>query len=201
MKNILILILGVLLVFTFSCKRQTKEAKEVEKAVKGLEQFGKAVEETAKQFEETKGKIEAVDFRALKELLPDIKNWEKRNPRGERTAFGQFGISSAEAEYALGEGEIHLKITDTAGYSMLIAPFSIFIQSGYEEEDEQHYKKTTTIKGFPAIEEFYPSEKRGTITVIIKNRFIVEADGRNIEKVNTLHDFIHTVDLKKLESL
>ncbi len=201
MKKILVLILGVMLVFTISCKKQTKEAKEIEKAVKGIEELGKKMEQTAKEMEETKGKIEAVDFRVLKELLPEIKGWEKRNPRGEKAAFGKFGISNAEAEYALGEAEIRIKITDTAGYSMMIAPFSIFIQSGYEEEDEEHYKKTTTIKGFPAIEEFYPSQKRGTLTVIVKNRYIVEAEGSNIDKVNTLHDFLNTVDLKKLESL
>lgn len=203
MKKVLILLLGIMLIFTLSCKKQTKEAKEVEKAVKGMEEFGKAMEQTAKQMEEAtqKGKIEAVDFRVLKELLPDLRGWEKRNPRGERTAFGGFGISNAEAEYALGESEVRLKITDTAGYSMMIAPFSIFIQSGYEEEDETHYKKTTTIKGFPAIEEFYPSQKRGTLTVIVKNRFIVEAEGDNIEKVNILQDFLNSVDLKKLESL
>ncbi len=201
MKKILIFILGALLIFTFSCKRQTKEAKELEKAVKGIEEWGKAMEQTAKQMEKTKGKIEAIDFRILKELLPDIKGWEKRNPRGEKTAFGQFGISNAEAEYALGEAEITIKITDTAGYSMMIAPISMFIQSGYEEEDEEHYKKTTTVKGFSAIEEFYPSQKRGSLTVIVKNRFIVEAEGKNIEKANTLHDFVNTVDLKKLESL
>lgn len=198
MKKILIVLIGMMLIFTFSCKKQTKETKELEKAVKSMEQFGKALEETAK---ETKGKIEAVDFRALKELLPEIKGWEKKNPRGERTAFGQFGISNAEANYVLGEAKVNLKITDSAGYSMMIAPFSIFLQSGYEEEDEEHYKKTTSVKGFPAIEEFYPSEKRGSLTVIVKNRFIVEAEGNNIERVNTLHDFLSTVDLKKLESL
>jgi len=201
MKKILIVLVGVMLIFTFSCKKQTKEAKELEKAVKSMEQFGKAMEETAKEMQETKGKIEAVDFRALKELLPDFKGWEKRNPRGQKTAFGQFGISNAEADYALGDAEVSLKITDTAGYSMMIAPFSIFIQSGYEEEDEEHYKKSTTVKGFPAIEEFYPSQKRGSLTVIVKNRFIVSAEGNNIEKVNTLHDFLNSVDLKKLESL
>lgn len=203
MKKVLIFLLGTMLIFTLSCKRETREAKELEKGIKGMEEVGKAMEQTAKKMEEMRqeGKIVAVDFKILKELLPDLKGWEKRNPKGERTAFGGFGISSAEADYALGEAEIHLKITDTAGYSMMIAPFSIFIQSGYEEEDEEHYKKTLTVKGFPAIEEFYPSQKRGTLTVIVKNRFIVEAEGDNIEKAGILHDFLNTVDLKKLESI
>lgn len=201
MKKILIVLVGVMLIFTFSCKKQTKETKELEKVVKSVEQFGKSMEETAKELQETKGKIEAVDFRVLKELLPEIKGWTKRNTRGERTALGQFGISNAEADYVLGEAEVNLKITDSAGYSMIIAPLSIFIQSGYEEENEEHYKKTTSVKGFPAIEEFYLSQKRGSLTVIVKNRFIVEAEGDNIEKINTLHDFLNAVDLKKLESL
>ncbi len=201
MKRLFVVALSVLLVLTFSCKRAEKETQKAEKVTKSIEQFGKALEQTAKQMEESKGKVEAVDFRILKELLPEIKGWGKQNPRGEKVAFGQFATSLAEADYALGDAEVHLKITDPAGYYMFVAPFVTFIQSGYEEEDEYHYKKSGTFNGYPAIEEFYFQDKRGSLTVIVKNRFIVEAKGRNIEKINTLYDILNEVNLKKLESL
>ncbi|MGQ9618526.1 MAG: hypothetical protein ACUVUG_06140 [Candidatus Aminicenantia bacterium] len=200
MRKILLVLLAGLLIFTLSCQKTQKE-KEAEKAMKSLEQFGRALKETSNKIEETKGKIEAVDFRLLKKLLPDLKGWEKQNSSGERSAFGGFGISTAQAEYVLGESKIELKITDPAGYYMFIAPFITFIQSGFEEEDENHYKKSSSVKGYPAIEEFYPQEKRGSLTVIVKNRFLVEAEGENISKIDFLFDLLNNVDLKKLETL
>jgi len=141
-----------------------------------------------------------VDFELLKGLLPEMSGWTRTRPRGEQMNT-PFAISNAKAHYTMGESTMDIEITDSALNQMIFAPFAMFMASGYEERSDDGYKKAGTIAGSPGFESWEKDANRGEVTVIVANRFVVQAKGRRVASVDPVKKAIETIDLAKLATL
>ncbi len=141
-----------------------------------------------------------VDFELLKGLLPEMSGWTRTRPRGEQMTM-PFAISNAKAHYTMGASTMDIEITDSALNQMIFAPFAMFMASGYEERSDDGYKKAGTIAGSPGFESWEKDANRGEVTVIVANRFVVQATGRRVANINPVKKAVETIDLVKLATL
>jgi hypothetical protein len=144
--------------------------------------------------------VKPVDFELLKGLLPEMSGWTRTRPRGEQMNM-PFAISNAKAHYTMGASTMDIEITDSALNQMIFAPFAMFMASGYEERSDDGYKKAGTIAGSPGFESWEKDANRGEVTVIVANRFVVQAKGRRVASVDPVKKAIETIDLVKLATL
>jgi hypothetical protein len=158
-----------------SCKSEAEKAKESQDdALKQLEKSFEGLKE---------GNGEVVDFRILKEALPEkIVGMERITHNGNKTGFGGLKISTAEAEYQDGDKKMSINIIDTGGLGVALAGMAAWSQLEVDNESDDGYERTTMIDGKKAIEKYNRKSKEGEISVISANRFIVSVSGRNIEE-------------------
>jgi hypothetical protein len=150
-----------------------------------------------------KGAVEPVDFRALKELLPEsISGLKRGEESGEKAAAAGMKMSHAQARYGSGTGpRLRLKITDAGSMS----GFAGLASAGWammeiDRETDRGYEKTSTVDGRKMHEKWNSKDQRGEVDIIVGGRFIVEIRGAGIE-MKDLKQAINAIDLKKLEAL
>jgi len=204
MKKVLLIFLVLTLVFSFSCKKASKE--EVSQAGKAdLKAEEKVSEKTAeaagesKKGEETKKVAEAINFNVLTAWLPEVAGWTKEDTRGYQTSYGNFSVSIAETTYVKGETEIGAVLIDTAGRPEAMGGFKMMTEMKYSAQDDNHYVKTYELDGYPAAEEYNFKDKEGSLQVLIGNRFLVILRGHNIENTEVLKSFFKNFDAKKMK--
>jgi hypothetical protein len=148
-------------------------------------------------------KVEPVDFRELKALLPEtLANLKRSEASGEKTGAMGFKVSQSRARYK-GEGNtrLALKIVDTGG---LVGPMA-FAAAGLamveiDKETEDGYEKTSTLDGRKSFEKWNSRRKDAELKVLVSNRFIVELDGDDLA-MDDLKAAAKQIDFAKLESL
>ena len=160
----------------------------------GLQQMARGLQQMAQ------GSATAVPFEALVALIPEIPGWTRSEPRGENVSR-PIAYSRAEVRYTMGEGRLHLEITDTARSEILIAPVAMFMGPGYAERSTDGFKSATTVGGYPAAEDWNRRSRRGEVTVLVANRFLVKASGDDVAGVEVVRQAVERVDFGKLAAL
>ena len=160
----------------------------------GLQQMAQGFQQMAQ------GQGEPVDFEVLKAALPQVNGWEQSNPRGEQLSM-PMKFSKAEARYTRGNSRVELEITDSAMSQLLLAPMSMFMASGYSERSDEGFKRAAKIGAFPGIEDWNSQSKRGEVTAVVGNRFIVQATGHDVADLAAVRQVLDAVDLNKLAAL
>ena len=160
----------------------------------GLSQFAKGLGQMAQS------SAPAVDYEKLKGLIPEIAGWTRSAPRGEQVT-APFKMSKAEARYEKGGSSIKLEIADSSFNQLILAPLSMFMAMGFEEKSDDGYTKATKISGLPGFEKWQHAGKDGEVTVVVANRFIVNADGNNVENIDIVRKAVQAVDLSKLAGM
>jgi hypothetical protein len=141
-----------------------------------------------------------VDYELLNDLLPELNGYTKSRARGEQMTR-PFAISNAKAHYSAGERTMDIEITDSAMNQMVFAPFAMFMAAGYEERSDDGYKRSGTIAGSPGFESWEKKSNRGEVTVIVANRFVVQATGRRVEGIDPVKKAVEAIDLAKLATM
>jgi len=147
------------------------------------------------------GAVEPVDFRELKNLLPDgIGAMKRKSAEGEKG--GGFGIvvSHAEARYEGDGGSVHLKITDPGNLSGLAAMAAMWMNLELDKETDTGYEKTGTANGRRFHEKYDRGSKSGEYTVVVGNRFLVEVDAHGVD-MPAMKKAVDQVNLAKLEAM
>ncbi|GAB4299330.1 MAG: hypothetical protein Kow0098_25700 [Ignavibacteriaceae bacterium] len=148
--------------------------------------------------------VEPVDFRSLKELLPEeIEGLKRSNASGEKTAAFGINISKAEADYSSEDGSqsLDIAITDMGSMSGLtgLAAFGwAFAQ--VDRETDTGYERTTTYQGHKAFEKYNNQSGSGEFSVIVADRFIVEINGYGVT-MDQMKQAISSIDVGKLEAM
>jgi hypothetical protein len=199
MKRKYILLLAAFFMIS-GCDKKTDEQKEVVIQEEGMKDVKDTFEEAGKTSEDLK-KATPVSNEQLKTLLPEKIDGLQRK----RFSIGQLGMHVAEAEYGEEDKKISLSILDGAGEvgSGMIAMMQIGINTRGESEDENGYLRPITMDGNKGVEEQERSDNAVTnkITLIIKDRFMLTLEGKNIE-VDKLKSIIDSEDfIDKLEDL
>lgn len=170
------------------------QASASDQLAQGLSQFAKGLGQMGQS------SAPAVDYEQLKLLIPEIAGWTRSNVRGEQVTM-PFKISKAEARYQKGDGSIKLEIVDSSFNQLMLAPISMFMAMGFEEKSDDGYTKAAKISGLPGFEKWQHAGKDGEVTVLVANRFIVNADGNNVENIDVVRKVVQAVDLNKLAGM
>lgn len=185
-----------------AAKQLQEAAKAVEQGdtAKGLEDMGKALGALAGAATERGKPVQPVSFRDLQTVFPEIGGWEREKPTGQRMNM-PVPFSEAQVAYRKDDASVEVKIMDSGLNQILIAPFSAFLQAGYEQETESGYQKSLTVKGYPGWEEFQTDSNQGQVNALVGKRFVVTIEGSGIKDTKVLHEFVEKLDLKKLETM
>ena len=145
--------------------------------------------------------VEPVDFRKLKEMLPEtlagMKRVDATGQSGE--AMGIKG-SSATARYTDGAGaSLNVDISDMGSLSGLAGLASRFDPS-MEKETETGYERTSKVNGQIVHESYDRRAKSGEISIILAERFNVAVRGNGVEPA-TLQGAIKQIDMAGLVAL
>lgn len=147
-------------------------------------------------------KVEPVDFRALKELLPEsIAGLKRASREGSRTNVMGFASSKAEAAYEDGKGgRIALEITDVGTFTGVTALAFAWINIEIDKEGDSGYERTTNVDGRKAYERYDKATRTGALDVIVGGRFIVGAKATGVD-MKVFREAVAKLDLAKLEEL
>jgi hypothetical protein len=96
---------------------------------------------------------------------------------------------------------IDLEITDSSFNELVLSPFTIFLAAGFSERSSEGFIKSAPVSGHPGFEKWNNESRRADVTVVVGNRFIVQAIGRNVDSVDPVRALVKSVDLAKLASL
>jgi hypothetical protein len=147
-------------------------------------------------------KVEPVDFRTLKELLPDsIAGLKRTAAEGSRTSV--VGIASAKAEATYEDakgGRIRLEITDVGTLSGVTAMAFAWVNVEIDKEGTSGYERTTTVAGRKAYERYDTATRTGELDVIVAGRFIVGAKATGVD-MKVFKEAVAKLDLEKLDAL
>ena len=149
-------------------------------------------------------KVETVDFRKLKELLPEeLDGMNRTSASGEKT--NSFGIkdSQSEGKYKSEDGEQNIKITIIDLGSMKgLTGMALFAwtMAEIDKETEDGYEKTTEFKGYKAFEKYNTKNKNGDLEVIVGDRFMVKGEGWGVD-MDDIHNALSLIDFSSLESM
>ncbi len=231
MKRCLIILVSTVLVISVlnGCGKSPEE-KQMEKAERQMEEaseqmakagekmaegFGEGMEEMAKGMEEmakalgqmsdevVDSKVEPVDYKDLKSLLPgDLRGLNRTDASGEKTSALGMKISQATAEYENNDGgSIEIEITDMGNMNKLVRMTQLaWLATDIDQEGDSGYEKTTTIKGHRAFESWDKDQEYGQVTLFVAERFVVKVDGNNVD-MDDIKKAVDKIDLNKLAKM
>jgi hypothetical protein len=147
-------------------------------------------------------KVEPVDFRVLKELLPEaIADMKRVSSEGSRSNMVGIASSRAEAVYEDGKGgRIAYGITDVGTLTGVTAMALAWVNIEIDKEGDSGYERTTTVSGRKAYERYDKATRTGALDVIVAGRFIVGAKASGVE-MKVFKEAVAKLDLAKLDAL
>lgn len=171
----------------------------------GIVEMAKGFEAMAKGAKEMEAlsklpPVDPVSFREFEPLFPEFSGWEKSKPEGERMT-APIAISQSQLDYTKGDARINAKIVDSGNNRMFMAPFMMYLTSGYERETSRGYEKSVKFGDYPAWERWDSEGKGGELNILVNKRFLVTLEGNAIESTQVLHDLAGKFDLSKLAAM
>jgi hypothetical protein len=192
---------------------KSAEQKKLQEAAKQANQAGEVLKEGAEKMADafkglsgdgTEGKkVEPVNFRELKALLPEsLPGLKRTSAEGEKTSAFGVKVSEAHASYDNEEGaNVSVKITDMGSVSGLMGMATLgWAYADVDRETDEGYEKTTTFKGHKALEKYSTESKNGELSIFVAGRFIVNVEGSNVE-MSYIKEVAGKIDLGALESM
>ena len=142
----------------------------------------------------------AVSPDALKALLPaDIAGYARGDVETSSSGSDQASIVVAKTDYRKGEASFQLAVTDLGAMGAMAALAS-GMNAHTTKETADGYEKVETIDGRLTSEEWNRQSKFGKYSVVVADRFSVEAEG-TAESVDDLKAAVKAVDAGRLEAL
>ncbi|EQD63041.1 conserved hypothetical protein, membrane [mine drainage metagenome] len=126
--------------------------------------------------------------------LPGLARGAVDSTRG---GIGTLLISSAKADYGSGARRIKLSITDMAANRGMLALAGMVQQ---DQETATGYHKVFRQDGRTVQEQWTNADRHGEYTLIVGNRFMVEAKGGGVD-MGALKQAVNAVDLTALDKL
>ncbi|WP_266158197.1 Yip1 family protein [Dyella silvatica] len=146
-------------------------------------------------------KVESLPVDQIKAFLPETLGGLKRESASAgRTNTMGMQVTQAQAQYSDGNGHnVDLQVSDTGSMKGMMAIASNF--AGESENQTDHgYEKTYNDSGRLVHESWDSANKTGEFSVIIGQRFTVQASG-HADSIDQLKQAVSSVDLSKLEAL
>jgi hypothetical protein len=147
------------------------------------------------------GAIKAVAPDSLKALLPDSLPAGFARTEVSATSAGAAGVGGSHAEgvYTKGGGQITLQVTDLAAMGALAA-LGGAIDVNSSKETATGYEKVGKVDGRLTTEEFDRQSHSGKYSVVVDDRFVVEADGSGVD-IDALKGAVGAIGFDRLTGL
>lgn len=152
--------------------------------------------------------VKVIPHEQLLALLPDLPGWTKgATPQG--TTDPAEAVSRVQVDYepsgADKASRLSIEIMDTTMNANILGPLRTSLKAkGSVTTGTSSVPITTTVTevgGFPAVTEWTPEAKNGTLTVLVADRFTVGLTGNYISGTEQLRAVAAAMDLKKLAAL
>lgn len=199
-----ILIFALAASFSFyACGGSDAKAEKAEKAAQAEEEMSvqQAMQEAQKALQGDGEAVEVIDFRKLKELLPETLAGLKRTEHtGEKVGMMGFNMSTAKATYGDSEQRLEAAILDFAGAGMALMGAAAWSTVEMDRETDTGYERTGKIEGYKSFEKYDTARKSGETSILVENRFILTVSGSNVE-ARDLEKAIKEIGLNKLARL
>lgn len=181
-------------------KSSNSSENEENTSLNNLTNAVKELEETVNQLKDGE-KVEVANFRELKKLMPEeINGMERKSNTGQKTGAMGFNVSNAEAKYQDGDRRMEINIVDIGGMGAAVAGMAAWTMVEIDKETEDGYERTTTIDGNKAFEKYNSRTKRGEVSIILFNRFIVTIKGWNVD-IKDMKAALDELDFDDIEEL
>lgn len=179
-----------------------------------LKQITDAAQEAAKQAEESGNpqdalstflgggeRVEPVDFRALRDLLPErLDDLPRADVSGQKGGAMGVATSEAQAVYRTDAtpAQITLKVMDLGSVKGMMAFGLAWLQTEIDRETADGYERTTDYRDFPAHEKV--QGRNAELSLLAYDRFVVSATGRDVTMAQ-IKDAVDRIDFGELDDL
>ena len=143
---------------------------------------------------------DVVDFSKLIPLLPNAPSgWTAEKPEGSTTDAGGFKLTTAHRDYKKGDSDsaplTSISILDCIGNQDYVESTTQAWKDSSSSPDG--YTKPVTIDGIPGFETYENDSKRGSLSLMIAKRYLVQI-GTQQQDASALQEWLKRIDLKKL---
>jgi len=173
---------------------QGTRAGDMAQVGEGMKQMGEALSGSVQ--------VEPVDFRKLKELLPEsIAAMRRVSSEGSRTSVVGVASSKAEAVYEDGKGgRITCEFTDVGTFTAVTALAFAWVNIEIDRDGDSGYERTVTTAGRKAYERYARASRTGELDMIVAGRFLVHLEATGVER-KAFQEAVARLDLARLEAL
>lgn len=148
--------------------------------------------------------VKAVDFRKLRDMLPEeLDDMKRTNREGQRTNMMGIDVSTAEGRYEGEDGSsIKISIVDMGSLSSPMMLGLGWLMAEVDRESDTGFERTTKYKGHPAFEKCDQAGEAMNceFSIFAFERFVIEVEGRRVE-MDQVEDARDEIDLDDLEDL
>jgi hypothetical protein len=177
------------------------DVTKMQAAAKAMEAAANQVKAAEEGKPAPAGAVNVVPADAVKALMPaDLPGGLDRNELSAGSqSVGGVATANARAVYAKGDSRVTLSVTDMAAAGALASlGGALNIQSS--RETATGYEKIGKVDGRMTTEEFDRQAKSGKYTVVVADRFVVEAAGSGVD-MDQLKSAVNSVGFDRLEGL
>lgn len=183
---------------------EDKAADQIEEAADDVAESAEDVADKVKNmFEgsEDAKDIKLVEIAALKDLLPEeLEGMDRERIEGEGVGALGFKMNQAEAEYEKGDKRLEIHLIDFGGFGPALVALASWSITNIYHEDEDGYEKVTEWKGYKIFEKSNTRDKSSSVSLIYKNRMIVNAEADEIS-IADLKELLEDEILDELDDL
>ncbi len=212
-KSIILYLFLALFIIVWGCgksgedqptdKPKTEDKDDKKTGIKGIDDFVEKIEDMNKEMEEGR-EVEVVDFRLLKDMLPEqVGPLNRTSATGEKNSGMGFTISETRGKYASEDGNQRLEIEikdmgSMKGWAGLAAWG--WTMAEVDKETDTGYERTIEYKGHKGFEEYDNETQDGKIEVFVAKRYMVSVRGWDIP-MDLVKEGLDEVDVGTLEDM
>jgi hypothetical protein len=206
--RVLVFIFLFSLVFILACDGEDSN-DQIDSLKAAQEQFSRAGEKLAESMKEmteamqSNSDIKPVPYNQLTEIFPDkVNDFIRTSAEGKTTEMMGINISEVQAVYNSGKNcQLKVQLTDMGNMSGLtIMAAAAWAFNDFSNENANEFERTTTFDGNKALEKYNKLERKGKVSILIAERFVLEVQGVNVEIIQ-ISDFVKQIDLARLKSM
>lgn len=147
-------------------------------------------------------KVEPVDFRKLREVLPEkLAGLPRASLEGSKSSLVGLATSQVEAVYGDGKGgRVSVSIVDSGTLTGVASLAAAWIHVEIDKEGTSGYERTTRLAGRKAYERFDTATRTGKLDVLVAGRFLVQLEATGLD-AKAFQGVVAKLDLDGLEAL
>ena len=162
-------------------------------------------EAQAKKDEKKPAATQPVDYKKLKEAMPEkLADLKRSELGGERIKTGDFAMSNARATYRGGEADdapsFEVQAIDYGAAPGMAEGFKAMTAVEVDQESDDQIQKSVKVDGQPGMETYQKKDKSGQVQLYVAGRFLVTLEARNVTQ-EQLEKAMNELPLKKLTGL